>query len=132
MRLQLRKKGCLLETAEIVKLAHRNGEEELNHRSIKEFMGSEHLPFKNFGMNGAYYSLMVISHSLMEAFRYDVASDIIPKRCYATRLRREIIDIAVKVIRRGHQIILKTTRSVWDALDISKLWERCIYRLLLY
>ena len=67
----------------------------------------------------------------MEAFRYDVASDIIPKRCYATRLRREIIDIAVKVIRRGHQIILKTTRSVWDALDISKLWERCNYRLLL-
>ena len=131
LELQLRKKGCLLETAEIVKLAHRNGEEELNHRSIKEFMGSEHLPFKNFGMNGAYYSLMVISHSLMEAFRYDVASDIIPKRCYATRLRREIIDIAVKVIRRGHQIILKTTRSVWDALDISKLWERCNYRLLL-
>ncbi|HEX2958388.1 MAG TPA: IS1380 family transposase [Chitinispirillaceae bacterium] len=129
LELQLRKNDRLLETAEIVKLAHRNGEEELNHRSIKEFMGSEHLPFKNFGMNGAYYSLMVISHSLMEAFRYDVTRDILPKRCYATRLRREIIDIAVKMIRKGRQIILKTTRSVWDALDVGRLWELCNHQL---
>jgi hypothetical protein len=80
LELQLRKMGSLLENAQIVKLVHRNGEEELNHHSIKEFMGSEHLPFKNLEMNGASYSLMVINHSLMEAFRYDIASDIIPKR----------------------------------------------------
>lgn len=125
LELKLRKQDNLLETAGIVKLAHHNGEEELNHRSIKEFMGSEHLPFKNFGMNGAYYSLMVISHLMMESFRCDVASDIIPKRCYATRLRRQIIDIAVKVIRKGHQIILKTTRAVWDELHVSRIWEMC-------
>lgn len=76
-------------------------------------------------MNGAYYSLMVISHLLMEAFRYDIASEILPLRCYATRFRREIIDIAVKVIRKGHQIILKTTRSVWDTLNVNRLWNLC-------
>jgi len=115
----------LVKTEGIVKLAHRNGEEELNHRSIKDFMGSEQLPFTNFGMNGAFYSLMVISHFLMESFRKDIASEIIPCRCYATRLRREIIDIAVKIVRTGHRVILKTTRSVWEALDVSTLWERC-------
>ncbi len=123
--LHMRKHSDVMQTKEIVKLAHRNGEEELNHRSIKEFMGSEQLPFTNFGMNGAYYSLMVISHFFMEAFRKDVACTAIPKRCYATRLRREIIDIAVKVVHTGHRIILKTTRAIWETLDIGSLWERC-------
>jgi len=124
-QLHMRGLSDTVQTAEIVKLAHHNGEEELNHRSIKEFMGCEHLPFANFGMNGAYYSLMVISHFLMEAFRSDVASKIIPVRCYATRLRREIIDIAVKIVRTGHRVILKVTRSLWESLDVRTLWERC-------
>jgi hypothetical protein len=60
--LHIRNQGDLMKTEAIVKLAHQNGEEELNHRSIKEFMGSEHLPFENFGMNGAFYALMVIGY----------------------------------------------------------------------
>ncbi|MDG5817160.1 IS1380 family transposase [Chitinispirillales bacterium ANBcel5] len=127
--LKNRNRYDLLQTEAIVKLAHHNGEEELNHRSIKEFMGSEHLPFTHFGMNGAYYSLMVISHFLMESFRKDIAGDIIPQRCYATRIRREIIDIAVKVVHTGHRIILKTTRSVWELLDIGNLWIKCNSRV---
>ncbi len=123
--LHMRKQSDMLKTESIVKLTHYNGKEELNHRSIKEFMGSEHLPFANFGMNGAYYALMVISHFVMESFRQDVAEDIIPRRCYATRLRREIIDIAVKIVRTGHRIVLKTTRAVWVALDVETLWKRC-------
>jgi hypothetical protein len=130
--LYMRKYGNLIKTEEIVKLAHHNGEEELNHRSIKEFMGSEHLPFTNFGMNGAYYFLMVISHFLMESFRKDIANEIIPCRCYATRLRREIIDIAVKIVRTGHRVILKTTQAVWDMLDIAKLWKRSNSVALIY
>jgi hypothetical protein len=42
----------------------------------------------------------------MESFRKDVANKVLPTRCYATRLRREIIDIAVKIVRTGHQTIL--------------------------
>lgn len=123
--LHMRGLDRLVTTEAIVKLAHQNGEEELNHRSIKEFMVGEQLPFTNFGMNGAYYSLMVISHFLMESFRSDVAGEIIPVRCYATRLRREIIDIAVKIVRTGHRTILKVTRARWETLDVGKLWERC-------
>ena len=123
--LHMRKQSELMKTEAVVKLAHHNGEEELNHRSIKEFMGSEHLPFTHFGMNGAYYFLMVISHFLMETFRNDVASKVLPLRCYAARVRREIIDIAVKIVRTGHRIILKTTRATWDVLDVGTLWGRC-------
>ena len=123
--LKKRNLSDLMKTEEIVKLAHRNGEEELNHRSIKEFMVSEHLPFTNFGMNGAYYFLIVISHFLMESFRKDIANDIISGRCYATRLRREIIDIAVKIVRTGHRVILKTTKVIWEMLGIDNLWKKC-------
>lgn len=115
----------LLRTDEIIRMAHHNGAEELNHRSIKEFMGSEHLPFKRFGMNGAYYSIMVIAHFLTEAYRTDVAGDLLPQRCYPTTLRRTLIDFAAKIIRTGGEVILKVTRSVWDQIDIKKLWERC-------
>ena len=116
--------GHLLRTDEIIRMAHYNGAEELN-RSIKEFMGSEHLSFKRFGMNGAYYYIMVIAHFLTEAYRTDVALDVLPQRCYPTKLRRTLIDFAAKIISTGGEVILKVTRSVWDQIDIEKLWERC-------
>ena len=61
----------------------------------------------------------------MESFRKDIASEIIPCRCYATRLRSEIIDIAVKIVRTGHRVILKTTQVIWEMLDMGKLWKKC-------
>ena len=123
--LKSRQHDSYMTTVGVVGLAHHNGHEELNHRSIKDFIGTEHLPFKRFGMNGAYYSLMVISHFLMEAFRMDVAADIIPKRCYPARLRREIIDIAVKIVNTGRKVILKATSEVWDRLNLNVLWQKC-------
>lgn len=124
---QLRTSGNdhLLDGAEIVRCAHRNGEAELNHRSIKEFMGTEHLPFKRFGMNGAYYYLMAIGHFLTEAFRYDVAGDVIPTRCYAKTFRRTILDFAAKIIRTAGQVILKVTRTVWNTIKLDLLWKKC-------
>lgn len=121
----LRDCASYITTAGIIALTHHNGEEELNHRSIKDFITSEHLPFKRFGMNGAYYLLMTISHFMMEAFRKDVVDHIIPKRCYPQRLRREIIDIAVKIVRTGRKTILKATQSIWNRLDLGVLWQKC-------
>ena len=115
----------LLETAEIIRLAHSNGAEELNHRSIKDFMNSEHLPFKRFGMNAAYYSLMAIAHFLMEAYCQDVGSEIVPRRCYPKTYRRILIDFAAKIIRTSGKTILKVTQTVWNQLKIQEIWERC-------
>jgi hypothetical protein len=79
--------GSLLETPAIIAKAHSNGLEEINQRSLKGFMGSEHLAFKRFGMNAVYYLLMVHTHFITEAFRKDVAQDILSQRCYSTKLR---------------------------------------------
>jgi len=117
--------GALMEAPAIISQAHSNGLEELNHRSIKEFMGSEHLPFKRFGMNAAYYYLMVLAHFITEAFRKDVAEDVIPQRCYPTRLRRGLIDFAAKIIRSGGKTIMKVTETVFEGIHIDVLWQRC-------
>lgn len=118
-------KENLLNADEIIKMAHTNGAEELNHRSIKEFMGTEHLPFKRFGMNGAYYYFMVIAQFMTESYRLDVASGVLPRRCYPTTLRRTLIDFAAKIVKTGGQVILKVTKTLWDQLNVEKLWERC-------
>lgn len=64
---------------------------------------------------------MVTSHFLMESFRKDVSTDIIPSRCYAARVHREIIEIAVKIVYTGHRIILKLP------LQSGKVWMFVVY-----
>jgi len=41
---------------------------------VKDFMGREQLPFKLFGMNGAYYYVQVITHFLCECYKEDVGA----------------------------------------------------------
>lgn len=117
--------ASLADAGEIVRLAHRNGECELNHREIKEFMGRESLPFEHFGMNAAYYYLMLISQLFFESYRHDVAQIIVPIRAYATKLRRTLIDFACKVVYSGGRVVLKVTNHIWKTLRINELWERC-------
>lgn len=109
----------------ILELAHGRGTSELVHRSVKEFMGREHLPFKNFGMNAAYYFFQVMGHFILECFRRDVAGDVLPLASYPNTVRRKVLDFAAKVVRTGNRVILKVTRPLWDALDVGTLWERC-------
>ena len=51
--------------------------------------------------------------------------EIIPHRCYPTRVPSEIIDITVKIVHTGHRVILKTTREVWDNLNVGVVWKHC-------
>lgn len=109
----------------IIELAHSRGARELPNRSFKEFMGREQLPFKLFGMNGAYYYVQVIAHFLCEYYKEDVAHDIIPVSCYPTTFHRKLIDFAAKIIQSGNRIILNVTRAIWERNKIEQLWRRC-------
>jgi hypothetical protein len=66
----------------IVKKSHQRGADELIHRSIKELATKEQLPFKSFGMNRAYYFLLVIAHFMFEAYKRDVTIEVIPATAY--------------------------------------------------
>ena len=109
----------------IVKKSHQRGAYELVHRSLKELATKEQLPFKSFGMNRAYYFMLVFTHFLYEAYKQDVAFPAIPICSYPNTFRRKLIDFAVKVTSHARDTILNVSQSVHQALNINKLWELC-------
>jgi hypothetical protein len=103
---------------------HQRGADELPHRGLKDF-GSEQLPFQRFAANQAYYYLMLVSFFLFETFKEDNLKDILPLQSYATTLRRKFVDMAAKVVRTSHEVILKVTQAAMDSLKLRILWTRC-------
>jgi hypothetical protein len=122
----------LLETPSLVELHHGRGRDELVHRALKDF-GTERLPFEGFFPNMAFYSTMLVAFNLYEAFKEDGleaneededSESRIPLSSYARRLRREVIDIAGKLVRTAGQTILKVTEATARRLDIEGLFRQ--------
>jgi hypothetical protein len=113
----------------IIEHAHQRGNNELCNRSFKDFMLSEKLPFKQFGMNAAYYYFMIIAHMLNESYKTDVVNKSgithIHLNCYPKTFRRNMIDFAVQIVSSGHEIFLSVMNGLWENLHIRKLWELC-------
>jgi hypothetical protein len=109
----------------IVRKSHERGADELIHRSIKELATKEQLPFKSFGMNRAYYFMLVFTHFLFEVFKQDVTSEVIPVTVYPNTFRRKLIDFAVKITSRSRNVFLNVTKTVYNAMKIEELWKRC-------
>jgi hypothetical protein len=108
----------------VISLHHGRGEDELVFRSVKDF-GGETLPFKRFTPNAVYYYCMLLAHFLFGCFKHDVCHDVVPHGAYPATVRRQVIDIAAKVVRHAHSLVLKVSRSVWDELNFGVLWSRC-------
>lgn len=110
----------LLEAYGIVHCYHDRGRSELTFRGFKDF-GTEQLPFKRFKHNAVFFHLMVLGFNLYEAFKEDVCQGEISLTSYPEALRRKIIDIGAKIIKTGHEIILKFSKATFANLNISKL-----------
>ena len=117
--------GALLDPGRIIQTYHGRGGDELVHRALKDF-GFEELPFKRFAPNAAFYYMMLVSFFLYETFKQDVCADVVPACCYATTLRRRIIDIAAKIVRHSGQVILKLTAATIQELNFTELWKRSV------
>jgi len=109
----------------IIRLSHQRGADELIHRSIKELATKEQLPFKRFGMNRAYYFILVISHFIFEAYKRDVTADVIPISSYPNTFRRKLIDFAAKITKGARSITLKVSEAIYITFNIKELWSRC-------
>ncbi|MCD4819430.1 MAG: hypothetical protein K8S23_12130 [Candidatus Cloacimonetes bacterium] len=113
-------------TAEgIIEAGHKRRAEELVHRSYKDLIVKEQLPFKHFGMNQAYYYLSVISHTLFESYKRDVSFDTISEVSYPKTFRRKLVDFAGKVTSHSGIVKLRVTKYIYESLNIDKLWIRC-------
>jgi DDE family transposase len=113
------------ETRTIIQKSHERGADELIHRSIKELATKEQLPFKRFGMNRAYYLILVITHFVFEAYKQDITSDIVPETIYPNTFRRQLIDFAVKITSGSRNVFLNVTKTVYESINIIELWKRC-------
>lgn len=107
----------------IIEIHHSRGGDELVHRALKDFR-AEQLPFKSFQANAAFYYTVLVAFFLFEAFKCDVTEAVIPSTAYATRVRRQVIDFAAKIVRTSGQILLKVTAPIWERLHIEELWAR--------
>ena len=116
--------GNMLEPGLIIETYFGRGSDELVNRAFKDFV-SQKLPFKRFNMNAAYYYLSLTAFLLLEAFKHDVCNGIIPISAYSTTVRRQLFDIAGKIIRKSRYTILKVTASIMKRLEFDTLWERC-------
>jgi hypothetical protein len=103
---------------------HQCGKDELAHRGLKDF-GFEQLPFKRFGANTAFYYCLLIAFFLFETFKEDVLCEVIPMTSYATTIRRQVIDIAAKIVKTSRTIILQVSQAVMDRLQLDVLWQKC-------
>jgi len=109
---------------------HDRGQDELVHRALKDFT-SETLPFRRFLANAAFYYTMLTAFFLYECFKQDVCRGVVPVACFATTLRRRILDVAGKIVRHAGRILLKVgrillkvTKSAWEHLRMETLWHR--------
>lgn len=109
----------------VINTYHLRARDELVNRAFKEF-GSEHVPFKRFASNAAYYYLMVIAFFLFETFKQDMDSPVIPVTWYPTTFRRRCLDIAGKIVRTAGRTVLKITATAQDNLQFLELWKRSV------
>ena len=93
--------------------------------AFKEF-GTEHVPFKRFAFNVAYYYLMVIAFFLFETFKQDMDTPIIPVTWYPTTFRRQCLDIAGRIARTAGRTVLKITTTPQNNLRFQELWKRSV------
>lgn len=113
------------EATAVISKSHQRGRDELVHRSVKELATKEQLPFKRFGMNRAYYFLLIVTHFLFETYKRDVAKGVVNAKVYPNTFRRGLIDFAVKITSQSRYTILNAARPIYEALNIHELWIRC-------
>lgn len=113
------------EAEAIIRKSHQRGADELIHRSLKELATKEQLPFKSFGMNRAYYFMLVFTHFLFEAYKQDVTAEVIPATVYPNTFRRKLIDFAVRISSRARYTVLNVTKTIYETINIEELWKRC-------
>ena len=112
----------------IIASHHGRGADELPHRGLKDF-GFQQLPFTRFSPNAAVYYCMAVGFFLFETFKEDVLDEVRPDTLsavsYASTVRRKLIDIAAKIVKTGHEVILKVSAAAMAALKFDQLWARC-------
>ena len=110
----------------VIHAYHQRGADELVHRSFKDF-GFEELPFLRFAPNTAFYYCLLLAFFLFEAFKEDVSAPVVRVEAFPTTLRRQLVDVAAKIVFHAGKLAIKVTAITMDTLHFKELWERCLH-----
>ena len=99
-------------------LTYLRGSDELVNRALKDF-GHEQLPFTRFTPNAAWYYMLLISLFLFESFKEDAAFPAVSVTAYASTVRRQLIDVAGKIVRHSGRVVLKVARCAFEGLQLA-------------
>jgi hypothetical protein len=69
--------------------------------------------------------MALLAFALFEAFKSDVTDLVVPETAYATTLRRQLIDVAGKIVAHAGRVVLKVTQAALDRLRLDELWLLC-------
>jgi hypothetical protein len=116
-------RGDLLTGAGIIAVDHDRGNGELVWRAMKDFL-DQRLPCLRFLPNMAWYYTGLLAFDLYEAFKRDVLAGVVPSRAYPTTVRRQVFDLAGKIVRHGGKVLLKVARATCQRLRLDQLWQR--------
>ena len=111
-------------TQGLVACYHERGSDELANRALKDFE-HEQLPFKRYAPNAAWYYTMLVGHFLLEFFKEDVSTPVLPIGSYASTVRRRLIDIAGKIVFHGKETVLKVSKAYLESLRLPEFFRRC-------
>ena len=95
------------------------------NRGFKDF-GHEQQPFTRFTPNAAWYYMLLVGFFLFESFKEDAASPVVSITAYASTVRRQLIDVAGKIVRHSGQVVLKVARCAFEGLQLAEMLKRCI------
>ena len=84
-----------------------------------------------------FFGSMRRSHKgppIIEIFKQDVCAPVLEPVCYATTLRRKVIDIAAKIVRHDGRVVLKVTAATFPErqnplFDGQGILAGCLLRL---
>ena len=67
---------------------------------------------------------MVLGNNLFEVFKQDVCDSVIPLSMYASTFRRQMIDVAAKVVRHAGKLVMKVSMAVYENLNMELLFSK--------
>jgi hypothetical protein len=103
---------------------HLQGYAELAHKRFKDFR-NEHLPFKHFHCNLAFYYTALVAFDLFEAFKRDILNGLFEKDAYPSTVRNRFINCACKIIKSARKYIICVTKYTMKLMDLNSIMQKC-------
>jgi len=101
--------------------------DNLIHRSLKNFCFNK-LPFLRFAPNSAFFIACPCGLFSLRSVQRGCTTPVVPEQPCAVTLRRNLVDVAAKIVAHAGRAILKLKEGAWRPFFSKKLWKQLSQR----